>query len=182
MTSTMYRHARCPATPSLPPSCVVSGLNLDPRPLPPDLVPNGDDRSRTPAMPRRPPPSSLPARQPPDPFHSSGRVGGVGRMAGCTSRRTSRLGGGAWLSVVARMRDRIAPQSCQPGGAQSCPRRRTPQRTPQAAPPQARPARWSAWTSASSPRRPPRWSTWTRKHLAEEVRVSPRGPEGKIPV
>ena len=95
-------------------------------------------------------------------------------MAGCTSRRTSRLGGGAWPSRIARLRDRIAPQSCQPGGAQSCPRRRTPQRTPQPAHARRTPRPGPRGPARRAPRRPPRWSTWTRNYIGAKSAVRGR--------
>lgn len=76
-------------------------------------------------------------------------------MAGCTSVRTPRLAGGARSSRIGLLDHRIALQSCQAGGAQSCPRRRTPQRTPQPARLSGGGARWSTWTNPTLAARTP---------------------------
>lgn len=145
MTSLMYGHARHPAT-------------APPLPLVSFLVELGS--MSVPHLPHRPCPAAalllpLPARQPPDPFHSSGRVGGVGRMAGCTSHHTPRLGGGARPSRIGLLDNRIALQYCQAGSAQSCPRRRTPQRTPQHSRLSGGGASWSTWTNPTLAARTP---------------------------
>lgn len=76
-------------------------------------------------------------------------------MAGCTSRRTSPIGGGTRPSRIGLLDNRIASQSCRAGGAQSCPRRRTPQRTPQPARLSGGGACWSTWTNPTLAARTP---------------------------
>lgn len=106
----------------------------------------------------RPSPHSLGDNRPTPLPSGWGR--GVGRMAPRNTVCTPRGGWRGRGTNFAGLRDSRRPQSCQVGGAQSCPRRRTPQRTPLATP------------AAASPRC---WSTWTRRHLPL---VGPRGPGG----
>lgn len=91
-----------------------------------------------------------------------GRGIGVARMTGSTPPCTPHFGGGGGPRRIARLRARIALETCHRSRSQSCPRHRTPRVT---------------GVSDARPQRAYSETTCTKRYLAENVRLGPRGPE-----